>query len=147
MSVQFVHAMPKRSDIHEDLAAPIIRRNLRAFRMERKLSLAEAALRIGCSLSYVDQIETGKRSPPPLMMLRKMLKAYGRPLEHADMETPPPPPDMPEIQIMHKIVGDKADVALVSDLVTAAQREMARLEKDILVELRKRKAANRSRRS
>lgn len=53
---------------------------LRSLREGQKLSLREAAARTGVSLSYITQIENGKRKAPGPEVLRKLAPAYNVPV-------------------------------------------------------------------
>jgi len=53
---------------------------LRSLRDEQKLSLREAAAKTGISVSYIMQIEHGKRKAPGPDVLRKLAVAYNLPV-------------------------------------------------------------------
>jgi HTH-type transcriptional regulator, competence development regulator len=52
-------------------------RVLRALRLEHKLSMREAAARIGISDSTIAHVETGRMNPPKHEKLKLFLDAYG----------------------------------------------------------------------
>ena len=53
---------------------------LRSLREGQKLSLREAAARTGVSVSYITQIENGKRKAPGPEVLKKLAPAYNVPV-------------------------------------------------------------------
>ena len=53
---------------------------LRSLRERQKLSLREAAARTGVSVSYITQIENGKRKAPGPEVLKKLAPAYNVPV-------------------------------------------------------------------
>jgi transcriptional regulator with XRE-family HTH domain len=53
---------------------------LRSLREGQKLSLREAAARTGVSVSYITQIENGKRKAPGPEVLKKLAPAYSVPV-------------------------------------------------------------------
>lgn len=53
---------------------------LRSLREGQKLSLREAAARTGVSVSYITQIENGKRNAPGPEVLKKLAPAYNVPV-------------------------------------------------------------------
>ncbi len=55
-----------------------VAQNLRAVRMQRKLSQERVAKKAGISVSYVSMLERGERSPP-LETLESIAKALGVP--------------------------------------------------------------------
>ncbi|MDD4858905.1 MAG: helix-turn-helix domain-containing protein [Dehalococcoidales bacterium] len=53
---------------------------LRSLREAQKLSLREAAAKAGVSVSYINQIETGKRNVPGPEVLKKLALVYNVPV-------------------------------------------------------------------
>jgi len=55
---------------------------LRGLRTEQRLSLREAEERAGVSISYLAQIEQGKRRPPGVGILKKLAPVYNVPIRN-----------------------------------------------------------------
>ncbi len=55
---------------------------LRGLRAEQRLSLREVEEKAGVSISYVNQIEQGKRRPPGVGILRKLAPVYSVPIRN-----------------------------------------------------------------
>lgn len=53
---------------------------LRSLRTEQRLSLREVEERAGVSISYLNQIEQGKRRPPGVGILKKLTPVYNVPI-------------------------------------------------------------------
>lgn len=53
---------------------------IRKLRMDQKLSLRDVAARIGISVSYLTQIEHGRRGTPGVPILKKLAPLYKVPL-------------------------------------------------------------------
>ena len=55
---------------------------LRGLRTEQRLSLREVEERAGVSISYLNQIEQGKRRPPGVGILKKLAPVYNVPIRN-----------------------------------------------------------------
>ncbi len=91
---------------------------LRSLREGQKLSLREAAARTGVSVSYITQIENGKRKAPGPEVLKKLAPAYNvavRDLLKAAGY-------MDDIQEMKSILSDEEEVERAFEYVISDPR-------------------------
>lgn len=124
----------------EDPQDELIRANLRRFREEVGLSQPDAAARIGIALDYLAKIERGARKVPKASLLKRFAEAYGHTLDHFLQKSPPPSDPILIPVIVYKVTLSDDDAELLADKLSAAQRKMEALNRDLSETLAARKS-------